>query len=134
MRFPQPRDLGRGAFSNRKEGGKEGGDPSVSPISLQPREDHSSETSRVPWTPLGHPIPPLKDRLQCQGNEEGSSPLPPGSRMRKFPCKCQADHRHRASHQGDKCKFLWRRRGSSQGPDTDRGFEKELPTHFQGQG
>lgn len=64
-----------------------------------------------------------------RGNGEGANPLPLGPRMRKFPCKCQADHRHRASCGGDKCKFLWRRRDSSQGRELDRGLEKEPPTH-----
>lgn len=125
MRFPQPRDLGRGGhFPTAKMGGGEEG------ISLQTRDDHSSKTFRVSWPiqePSGHPIPLLRDRPEPQGNEEGSGPLPPGPRMRKFPCKCQADHRHRASHQGDECKFLWRGRGSSSGCRDTEVWRKSLP-------
>lgn len=121
MRFPQPRDLGRGGhFPTARMGGGEEG------ISLRPRDTTAQRPSESPGlsrSPLGHRILLLRDRPEPQGNEEGANPLPPGPRMRKFPCKCQADHRHRASHQGDKCKFLWRGGAAAAAAGTQRSGE-----------
>lgn len=131
VRFPQPRDLWRGgAFSNRRDGGRREGAPLSAPSLSSPEETVAQRPPESPGlsrSPLDHPIPPLRDRSGTPDNGEGANPLPPGPRMRKFPCKCQADHRHRASHGGDKCKFLWRRRGCTQDRDTTEVWRKSLP-------
>ena len=81
MRFPQPRDRGRGAFSNRRNGGKEGGGQSVPPhrIVAQRRLQLGDLQGPQPSAELpGHHIPQLKDRPGPPSSGEGADLLPPG--------------------------------------------------------
>lgn len=54
--------------------------------------------------------------------------------MRKFPCKYQADHKQRASHWQDKCKFPLRRRGSYSGKEHKGRYGESLPHKIPGSG
>lgn len=126
MRFPQPRDLRRGGHFPTARMGERG---HLTPAQRRPQLRELQSSLACPGTHWATSSHYSGTDQGPRAMRRGSNPLPPGLRMRKFPCKCQADHRHRASHQGDKCKFLWRGKGSSQGRDTDRGLEKEPPTH-----